>query len=236
MKKLLKGGPLSPLLSNIYLNEFDKEMERRGNRFVRYADDCVILFKSKRSAMRVKETVTRYLEEKLFVKVNQEKTKVAYITDIKFLGFGFYIEKSGNVRITVHKKSKEKMKKRIKEITKRNRPISSKELAKELKEYITGWVNYYRIANMSKHLREIDSWMRRRIRMIYWKRWKLVRTRYRNLQKLGINKSKAWEWANTRKSYWHIANSFILKRTLTNEVLKIYGFISALDYYNSINL
>ncbi|WP_272482134.1 group II intron maturase-specific domain-containing protein [Thomasclavelia spiroformis] len=109
-------------------------------------------------------------------------------------------------------------------------------MAKELKEYITGWVNYYRIANMSKHLREIDSWMRRRIRMIYWKRWKLVRTRYRNLQKLGINKSKAWEWANTRKSYWHIANSFILKRTLTNEVLKIYGFISALDYYNSINL
>ena len=93
-------------------------MERRGNRFVRYADDCVILFKSKRSAMRVKETVTRYLEEKLFVKVNQEKTKVAYITDIKFLGFGFYIEKSGNVRITVHKKSKEKMKRRIKEITK----------------------------------------------------------------------------------------------------------------------
>ena len=112
-KGVPQGGPLSPLLSNIYLNEFDKEMERRGNRFVRYADDCVILFKSKRSAMRVKETVTRYLEEKLFVKVNQEKTKVAYITDIKFLGFGFYIEKSGNVRITVHKKSKEKMKKRI---------------------------------------------------------------------------------------------------------------------------
>ena len=211
-------------------------MERRGNRFVRYADACVILFKSERSAMRVKETVTRYLEENLFVKVNQEKTKVAYITGVKFLGFGFYIEKSGNVRITVHKKSKEKMKRRIKEITKRNRPISSKELAQELKLYITGWINYYRIADMRGYLGKVDSWLRRRIRMIYWKRWKLVRTRYRNLQKLGIDRNKAWEWANTRKSYWHIANSFILSRTLTNERLKRFGFVSALDYYNSINL
>ncbi|WP_373155985.1 group II intron reverse transcriptase/maturase [Clostridium sp. AUH-JLR23] len=235
-KGVPQGGPLSPLLSNVYLNEFDKEMERRGNRFVRYADDCVILFKSERSAMRVKETVTRYLEENLFVKVNQEKTKVAYITGVKFLGFGFYIEKSGNVRITVHKKSKEKMKRRIKEITKRNRPISSKELAQELKLYITGWINYYRIADMRGYLGKVDSWIRRRIRMIYWKRWKLVRTRYRNLQKLGIDRNKAWEWANTRKSYWHIANSFILSRTLTNERLKRFGFVSALDYYNSINL
>ena len=194
------------------------------------------MFKSERSALRVKETVTNYLENKLYVKVNQEKTTVAYITKIKFLGFGFYIEKSGNVRITVHKKSKEKMKKRIREITKRNRPISSKQLVKELEMFISGWVNYYKIADMKKYLKEVDSWIRRRIRMIYWKRWKLVRTKYRNLQKLGINKSKAWEWANTRKSYWHIANSFILSRTLTNEVLKIYGFISALDYYNSINL
>ena len=235
-KGVPQGGPLSPLLSNVYLNELDKEMERRGNRYVRYADDCVILFKSKRSAMRVKETVRRYLEEKLFVKVNQEKTKVAYITDIKFLGFGFYIEKSGNVRITVHKKAREKMKRRIKEITKRNRPVSSKQLGQELKLYMTGWINYYRVADMKVYLGKVDSWLRRRIRMIYWKRWKLVRTRYKNLQKLGINRKKAWEWANTRKGYWHIANSFILSRTLTNERLKSFGFISALDYYNSINL
>lgn len=235
-KGVPQGGPLSPLLSNIYLNEFDKEMERRGNRFVRYADDSVLLFKSQRSAQRVKETVTRYLEEKLYVKVNQEKTSVAYITEIKFLGFGFYIEKSGNVRITVHRKSKEKMKKKLKEITKRNRPISSQQLSEKLKLYIMGWVNYYRIGDMKKFLKKTDAWLRRRIRMIYWKRWKRVRTKYRNLQKLGINKRKAWEWANTRKSYWHTAKSFILSRTLTNERLKSWGYISALDYYNSINL
>ena len=235
-KGVPQGGPLSPLLSNIYLNEFDKEMERRWNRFVRYADDSVVLFKSQRSAQRVKETVTRYLEEKLYVRVNQEKTSVAYITEIKFLGFGFYIEKSGNVRITVHRKSKEKMKKKLREITKRNRPISSQQLSEELKLYIMGWVNYYRIGDMKKFLKKTDAWLRRRIRMIYWKRWKRVRTKYRNLQKLGINKRKAWEWANTRKSYWHTAKSFILSRTLTNERLKSWGYISALDYYNSINL
>lgn len=237
-KGVPQGGPLSPLLSNIYLNEFDKEMERRGNRCVRYADDCVLLFKSERSALRVKETVTRYLEEKLYVKVNQEKTTVAYITKIKFLGFGFYIEKSDNVRVTVHKKTKEKMKKRIREITKRNRPISSIQLSYELELFIRGWVNYYKIADMKKFLKETDEWSRRRIRMIYWKRWKRIRTRYRNLQKLGINKPKAWEWANTRKSYWRISisNSFILTRALTNDRLKSWGFISALDYYNFINL
>ena len=235
-KGVPQGGPLSPLLSNIYLNEFDKEMERRGNRFVRYADDCVLLFKSERSALRVKETVTNYLENKLYVKVNQEKTTVAYITKIKFLGFGFYLDKSGNAQITVHNKSKEKMKKRIREITKRNRPISSKQLAEELKLFIRGWVNYYRIAKMSQFLTHIDEWMRRRIRMIYWKRWKLVKTKYRNLTKLGINKHKAWEWANTRKSYWRVANSFILTRTLTNDRLKCFGFINSLEYYKSINL
>ncbi len=156
-KGVPQGGPLSPLLSNIYLNEFDKEMERRGNHFVRYADDCVLLFKSERSALRVKETVTKYLEEKLFVKVNQEKTMVAYITGIKFLGFGFYIEKRGNVQIKVHKKSKEKMKKKLKAITKRNRPITSKQLAKELEMFIRGWVNYYKIADMKGYLKEIDQ-------------------------------------------------------------------------------
>ena len=194
------------------------------------------MFKSERSALRVKETVTKYLENKLYVKVNQDKTTVAFITKIKFLGFGFYIDKGGNAQITVHKKSQEKMKKRIREITKRNRAISSKQLAEELKLFIRGWVNYFRIAKMQRFLRGIDEWMRRRIRMIYWKRWKLVKTRYRNLIKLGMNKWKAWQWANTRKSYWRIAGSFILSRTLTNEVLKQYGFINSLDYYKSINL
>lgn len=231
-----QGGPLSPLLSNIFLNEFDKEMEIRGNRFVRYADDCVLLFKSERSAVRVKETVTNFLEKKLKVKVNQEKTTVAYITKISFLGFSFYISKGGNIHATLSKKAKTKMKKRIKDITKRNRSISSQQLANELSLFIRGWVNYYKIASMKRFLREIDTWMRRRIRMIYWKRWKRVRTRFKNLQKLGVNKQKAWQWANTRKGYWHIANSFILSRTITNERLTQWGFVNALDYYNSINL
>lgn len=203
---------------------------------MRYADDCVLMFKSERSALRVKESITKYLEGKLKVKVNQEKTVVAYVTEIKFLGFGFYQNtKENKIKIAVHKKSKDKYRKRIKELTSRNSGKSYKQIATDLKRYITGWVNYYRIADMSYFLIDCDRWMRRRIRMIYWKRWKKVRTKFRNLIRCGIKRSKAWEWANTRKSYWRISNSFILNRALPNKVLGEH-YLFAFNYYKSINL
>ena len=200
-------------------------------------DMAIANFKSQKYVVGVSNEYTNDVKIEITDKEKFFSNENNIITDdIKQKYNNYFNELNNSIFKVTDKKSKEKMKRRIKEITKRNRPISSKELAQELKLYITGWINYYRIADMRGYLGKVDSWLRRRIRMIYWKRWKLVRTRYRNLQKLGIDRNKAWEWANTRKSYWHIANSFILSRTLTNERLKRFGFVSTLDYYNSINL
>lgn len=230
-----QGGPLSPLMSNIMLNELDKELERRGHRFVRYADDLVILCKSKRSAERTLTNIVLYIENKLFLKVNREKTRVAYVRDIKFLGYSFY-EIKGDVRLRVHPKSIAKMKERIRTLTSRSNGWGYARRKEALRQYITGWVNYFKLADMKKLLLRVDAWYRRRLRMVIWKQWKRVRTRFRNLIKLGINKFKAWEWANTRKGYWHIANSFILSRTVTDERLRLAGYVFLSDYYRYVRV
>jgi group II intron reverse transcriptase/maturase len=230
-----QGGPLSPLLSNIMLNELDKELERRGHRFVRYADDLVIFCKSKRSADRTLGNIVPHIENKLFLKVNGEKTKVAYIREIKFLGYSFYVHK-GEGRLRVHPKSVAKMKERIRTLTSRSNGWGYARRKKALRQYITGWVNYFKLADMKKLLIGIDEWYRRRLRMVIWKLWKLTRTRWRNLIKLGINKYKAWEWANTRKGYWHTAKSFILSRSVTCERLSQAGFVFFSDYYRSVRV
>ena len=230
-----QGGPLSPLLSNIMLNELDKELEKRGHRFVRYADDLVILCKSKRSAERTLANIVPYIEKKLFLRVNREKTATAYISRIKFLGYSFYVSK-GVGRLRVHPKSIAKMKERIKTLTSRSNGWGYARRKEALRQFITGWVNYFKLADMHKLLLRVDEWYRRRLRMVIWKQWKRVRTRWRNLTKLGINKYKAWEWANTRKGYWHIANSFILSRSVTNDRLKQAGYIFFSDYYRSVRV
>ena len=227
-----QGSPLSPLLSNIMLNELDKELEKRGHRFVRYADDLVILCKSKRSAERTLTNIVPYIEKKLFLRVNREKTAVAYISRIKFLGYSFYVHK-GVGRLRVHPNSITKMKERIRTLTSRSNGWGYARRKEALRQYITGWVNYFKLADMRKLLVNVDTWYRRRLRMVIWKQWKRVRTRWRNLIILGTNKYKAWEWANTRKGYWHIANSHILNRTITNERLRLAGFIFFSDYYGS---
>jgi len=225
-----QGGPLSPLLSNIMLNELDKELEDRGHRFVRYADDMVILCKSKRSASRTLTNIVPYIEEKLFLKVNREKTVVAYISKIKFLGYSFYeIKKEGRLRI--HPKSVSKMKERIKELTSRSNGWGDAIRKEKLKQFITGWVNYFKLADMKSLLLQVDEWYRRRLRMVIWKQWKRIRTRLRNLIRLGIEKYKAWEYANTRKGYWLVANSPILKRSITNDRLQQVGYIFFTDYF-----
>lgn len=229
-----QGGPLSPLLSNIMLNELDKELENRGHRFVRYADDMVILCKSKRSAERTLTNIIPYIEEKLFLKVNREKTVVAYIRNIKFLGYSFYENGKGG-RLRIHPKSVSKMKDRIKELTSRSNGWGDARRKETLKQYITGWVNYFKLADMKQLLLQVDEWYRRRLRMVIWKQWKRIRTRLRNLIKLGIAKYKAWEYANTRKGYWRIAKSPILNTSITNERLKQAGYIFLTDYYRKVN-
>ena len=225
-----QGGPVSPVLANIMLNELDHELERRGHRFVRYADDMMIFCKSRKAAERTREHLKPYVEGKLFL--NEQKTKICRITDpeLKFLGFGFWISR-GTVKARPHQKSKAKCKQRLRALTSRSRGQSLDTFRKELKAFVRGWVNYFRFSSMSNFVRDTDEWLRRRIRQIYWKQWKRVRTRFAALKKLGVPKGKAWEWANTRKSYWHIANSWILSTTLTNATLRKLGWTCLGDVY-----
>jgi RNA-directed DNA polymerase len=228
-----QGGPLSPLLSNIMLNELDKELVKRGHHFARYADDLVILCKSIRSANRTLTNIIPFIENKLYLKVNKEKTVVANITKIKFLGYSFYTYKKEG-RLRLHPMTIIKMKVRIKELTSRSNGWSDVKRKESLKQFITGWVNYFKLADIKSLLPKVDEWYRRRLRMVIWKHWKRIKTRLRNLIKLGIDKYKAWEYANTRKGYWHIANSFILTKTITNERLKQAGYLFFTDYYRKV--
>lgn len=225
-----QGGNISPLLSNIMLNELDKELTKRRLKFCRYADDCNIYVKSKKAAERVMVSITRFLEEQLKLRVNKEKSAVDRPWKLKFLGFSFY-QKKGETGIRVHPKSVLKLKAKLKAVTGRSNAMGVNERIVKLKQIITGWVNYFGIADMGSLVKELDGWLRRRIRMCYWKRWKKIKTRYDNLVKLGIDGHKAWEYANTRKGYWRISNSPILARALTNERLKKQGFPTITERY-----
>jgi hypothetical protein len=216
------------------LNELDKELEKRGHRYVRYADDAVIFCKSKRSAERTFTNILRFIEGNFFLKVNKEKTVVGYVTKIKFLGYGFYVNAKG-VRLRVHEKSISKMKERIKLLTSRSNGWGDATRKERLRSFIMGWVNYFKMADMKKLLIGIDKWYRRRLRMVIWKQWKRIRTRFRNLLKLGIDNSKAWEFANTRKSYWRTAKSPILQTSITSVCLKQVGYLFFSDYYKTVN-
>lgn len=230
-----QGGPLSPLCANIMLNELDHELEKRGHCYIRYADDLVVLCRSKASAKQTLEHIIPYIERKLFLKVNQEKTEVAHAGKIKFLGYGFYKNQKG-YQPRVHEKSKEKMKLKVKRQTERRYVPDYEGWKRILRQFITGWVNYYKLADMRNWLQEIDKWMRRRIRMVFWKRWKRVRTRYRNLVKLGISHEDARKLSNTRKGYWRIAESSILETALSNKRLEKDGFQYFYSYYKSVTV
>jgi len=216
------------------LNELDKVLEARGHRFARYADDLMIYCKSKRSAMRIMDNTVSFVEKKLFLKVNREKTKVDLVWKLKFLGFSFYKTK-GEVRVRIHPKSIIKMRAKVKVLTGRSYGLSNEERPIKLRRYIMGWINYFKIADIKSLLKTVDQWMRRRIRMIYWKQWKKVSTKFSQLISLGIDKSKAWEFANTRKGYWRISNSPIMSRSLTNDTLKKHNYIYFSDYYSYVN-
>lgn len=225
-----QGGNISPILSNIMLNELDKELEKRGLQFVRYADDCIIFTKSKKAAERVMKNITKFIETRLRLKVNKTKSKVDRPWRIKYLGFSFYQAK-GKVEIRIHPKSVAKFKDKIRVVTSRSNAMSMETRYIKLKQVIVGWVNYFKIANMEKIAQKLDEWIRRRIRMCYWKQWKKIKTRHDNLVRLGINNYKAWEYANTRKSYWRISDTPFLHQALNNKTLVKLGYTSLTSVY-----
>jgi len=226
-----QGGPLSPLLSNIMLDELDKELEKRGHKFCRYADDSNIYVRSERAGQRVMQSVTAYLERMLKLRVNQEKSAVDRPWKRKFLGFSCYCNKE-KVGIRVHPKPIAKFKDRVRQILSRNNGKSMEQRLKLLRQFIIGWVNYFGLADMKGLANKLDQWIRRRLRMCIWKQWRKTRTRHDNLVKLGIENSRAWEFANTRKGYWRISGSPILSTTLTNEHLLKLGFVSLTQRYS----
>jgi len=227
-----QGGPLSPLLGNIMLNECDKELEKREHRFVRYADDLMIFCKSKKAAQRTLEHTLPFIEGKLLLKVNREKTKVAHVNYVKYLGYSFYIYR-GEGRLRIHPKSIQKLKDKIREVTGRSNGMGIQERKDRLNQVVRGWTNYFKRADAKSLLRALDEWLRCRIRMVTWKRWKKVRTRYTNLKRAGLDEERAWMWANTRKGYWRTAHSPILSRVLPNDLIRCAGYLSFLECYSA---
>lgn len=220
-----QGGPLSPLLANIYLNEYDQEMAKRGVNIVRYADDIIVEAKSKRAAERLLESSRKYLEGKLKLKMNVEKSRVVsvYSSKFKFLGFTLGKNKIG-VIIRAHKQSIKKAKDKLKSLTSRSQGRNVRDVMFKVKLYASGWLNYYCIASLKRKMQEWDEWLRRRFRQYIWKQWKKPKTRIANLKKLGIPKEYAEMWGNTRLGYWRVAGSPVLKRSITKEKLVKAGY------------
>ncbi len=200
-----QGGPLSPLLANILLDDLDKELTNRGLDFVRYADDCNIFVRSKRAGERVMESVSRFVEGKLRLKVNRDKSAVDRPWNRKLLGFSFLRNKEATIRIAP--KKLEQLKERVREITSRTRSISMESRLKELNRYLMGWIGYFRLASAKTHCERMDDWIRRRLRMCLWKQWKLPRSRLRNLRALGVPEWAARMMANSRRGCWEMSRN-----------------------------
>lgn len=233
-----QGGNLSLMLANIYLNEFDKEYEKRGVPCIRYADDIVLLAKSKRASERLLESSIRYLEGKLKLTVNQEKSKTVSVFDIrnfKFLGFALGRNGQG-IYIRVHEKSWKKFKSRLKDLTSRKSLKSIKPSLEKIKVYARGWLNYYGIASMKGNIETINSWLYHRIRMCIWKQWKKPKTKERNLKRMGIPENYAHMAANSRKGHWFHSNLTTVKRAMTKERLIRSGFYDLAIAYQSVHI
>lgn len=227
-----QGGPLSPLLSNIVLDELDKELETRGLRFVRYADDCNIYVKSRKAGQRVMESITSFIEGKLKLKVNREKSAVDRPWKRKFLGFSFSWNKQPKVRIA--KQSIQRVKQKIRELTSRSKPTPIEQRIEKLNQYLGGWCGYFALADTPSVFNSLEEWTRRRLRMCMWKQWKKPKTKVKRLLSLGVPKDKAYEWGNSRKGYWRIACSPILHRALDNAYWQKEGLKSITTRYYSL--
>jgi RNA-directed DNA polymerase len=223
-----QGSSIGPIVSNVMLNELDKELEKRGHRFVRFADDIVIFCKSIKAANRVMTNITKYIESKLFLKVNKEKTKVAHVSKIEFLGYAFY-RRNGKCNFRIHPKSAKKMKENIRKIMNRNNGWGNERRKQKLTEFVRGWVNYFSLANMKSLMIQTDEWIRRKIRAVYWKQWKRVRTRHKMLKRPKRKESHIYELVNSRKGYWWTA--IILSTAITMKTIARLGYISMSSYY-----
>jgi hypothetical protein len=226
-----QGGNLSPVLSNIVLDRLDKELERRGHKFVRYADDISIYVRSQRAGERVLSNIKSWIERKLKLEINESKSGVKKYQKIEILGFGFYKTSSKEISVRITPSSYTRFKRKLKALTNRSKSISHQARITKVNQVVTGWLAYFAKADGKSKVKRIDEWLRRRLRCCIWKQWKRVRTRMRNLQRLGVSKELAYQWANTRKGYWRISASPIIQRTITIKRLKQSGYKSLEETY-----
>jgi len=229
-----QGGPLSPLLANIMLDDLDKELERRGHRFCRYADDCNIYVKTLRAGKRVMASVGQFIHKELSLKVNAHKSAVDRPWKRKFLGFSFYTRKGG-VGIRIHPRSVKKLKGKIRVLTKRNWSIRMEVRLERLHQLTDGWVNYFGIADANDIIQKLDKWTRRRLRACFWKQWKVPKARYRNLVKLGVEETLAKEWAGSRPGHWRVAGSGIMQRAMPLDYFEQIGYHSMSKRYSIVH-
>ena len=225
---------MSPLLGNILLDELDKELEGRGHRFVRYADDVLIFSRSKRASERIQGSIIRFIESKLYLRVNREKTRVGYVGGMKFLGYSFYVQK-GECRLSVHPESYKKVKMEQKRLTGRSNGMGYERRKASLDQYIRGWIEYFKLADMRQRLLSLDEWLRRRIRMCIWKAWKKIKTRIKNLIRLGLRKEVAYMCGNNSKGYWYISGTLNLLQAMSIDNLRRSGYPMMMDYYRKLH-
>ena len=231
-----QGGNLSPLLSNIMLNELDKELESRGLKFVRYADDCLILVGSKKAAERVMRSIVKFIEKKLGLTVNAEKSKIARPSNIKYLGFSFHYDAEGKYYARAHEESIKKFKRKLKQLTNRSWSVSLDYRLQKINETVRGWVNYFKICKMKKHMEVISSHLRRRLRCIIWKQWKNSKHRRECLLKLGVSPVIAKKYACSCNSYWKMSMTAVIHNAISNKRLQQRGLICPIDQYNKVHI
>lgn len=228
-----QGSPLSPLLSNVMLDDLDRELERRGHRFVRYADDVMVYVATQRAGQRVMAGITQYVEQRLKLRVNRDKSMVDKATRRTFLGFGF-MRRGDRVTIRIDPKARVRAKDRLRELTSRSWGVSMERRIREINRFTVGWTAYFALADHPRPLRDLDEWLRRRLRQIRWKEWKRYQTRRRNLRALGIPDERAREWAGSQKGYWRIAGSAPLQRALPNAYWTNLGLRTLTDNYHRL--
>lgn len=225
-----QGGPLSPLLSNLVLDALDKELERRGHQFVRYADDFVVLVKSKRAAERVFASLITFIEGKLGLEINREKSAVRPVRELHFLSFRFHAGK-----IKVSEESLAEFKYQLKEMSNRNWSVSMEHRMYRIRQYVKGWMGYFGLSEIYSVWLPVDRWLRRRIRMCYWRMWKNAKRRYLNMRKLGACHKEAGGFARTSKGYWRVAKHLGYKAGMTNEWLENEGLIEIKQQWWNVN-
>lgn len=234
-KGVPQGSPLSPLLSNILLNELDKELEKRGHRYVRYADDFSIYVRSKKSAKRVGNSIYKFLRDKLRLPINRKKSGIRKPLDFQVLGFGFVPTykkgEKGKYQLVAEPSKWKEFKTKLKYLTKKTIPASFEERISRINLLVRGWINYFKPASIQAKLKKLEEWLRNRLRYCIWHHWKKPERKRKNLIRLGINQDQAYAWSRTRMGGWAVAQSPILRTTITVKRLKRKGYVSLIEYY-----